>query len=139
MARPERILHDLAKKSKLFKEGIPLELIQKFLQLICINGLDDCRWFSKHAFTPHVCEQVDELLVELEPYYYNHKQFLVHREMTPVRYIQVYKHIVRSVGYKFEKREAKGVEVNKVKTLLYRLASEQPGPINENIFSVSFE
>jgi hypothetical protein len=138
MARPERILHDTPKKSRLFRAAIPLELVLKFLEVIGILGLNDCRWFSKHVFTPAVCEKVDDLIIQLEPYYWNHKQFLVHRDLTPLRYIQVYKHILKSVGYRFDKRDAKGVEVSKKKTLLYRLASESPQPQKEANFTVEF-
>lgn len=111
---------------RLFRSQVPEELVLQFFEAIGVKGKDDCKWFSKDVFTEDVKDTVQELLYLLEPYYYPHKAYLVKREMSELRYIQIYRQMAMCMKYKLEKREAKGREVYKRKTTLYRLISDKP-------------
>jgi hypothetical protein len=122
---------------RLFREDIPEELVFEFFKAIGIKEKSDCKWWSRDVFTDDVKERLSDLLPLIEPYYYPHKQFIVRREMSDLRYIQIYRQLAMCMGYKIEKREAKGREVYKRKTTLYRLAREQP-LIQTTSFCVEF-
>jgi hypothetical protein len=126
----------MKKIERVFREAVPDELVLKFFEAIGVKGKDDCKWFSKHVFTEPVCEKIQELLPLLEPYYYPHKQFIITRGMTELRYLQIYKQLAACMSYKLEKREAKGREVYKRKTILYRLASDK---VKEELISFTVE
>ena len=121
----------------MFRSPVPEELVLQFFEAIGVKGKDDCKWFSKEVFTEDVKDKVQLLLIHLEPYYYPYKTFLIKREMSELRYIQIYRQLAMCINHKLEKREAKGREVYKRKTTLYRLISTEPIPKITN-FVVEF-
>jgi hypothetical protein len=126
------------KLCRLFRAEVPKEVVEEFYKCLDISLYQTCRWFSKYDFTEERCEKLEGLLPVLEEYYYPHKHFLLHREMTPVRYIQILKQLAEAVDYKLVKREAKGIEVNRIKTTLYRLESHLPKQVTAS-FTVTFD
>jgi hypothetical protein len=109
---------------RLFREDVPEDLIIEFFAIIGVKEKSDCKWWSKEVFTPDVKATLCEMLPILEPYYYPHKSFIVRREMSELRFIQIYRQLAMCMGYRLDKREAKGREVYKRKTTLYRLARD---------------
>jgi hypothetical protein len=110
--------------NRLFREDVPDELVMKFFSCIGLQSLDDFRWFYKTSLTPAVCEKFDEMLVELEPFYYPHKKFLVQRKMNENRYMQVLRQLARAKGYVLESKETRSKLCGKYnKTIMYRLKS----------------
>lgn len=131
------------KTSRLFREDVPDELVMKFFSCLGLTSLTDCRWFYKTSITPFICEKFDEMLVLLEPYYYPHKKFLVQREMTDNRYMQVLRQLARAKGYVLESKEVRTKLCGKYnKTVMYRLHSTKvsiPIQTSEDPFTVEFD
>ena len=113
---------------RLFREKVPEDLVLAFFNTIGVKGSGDCNWWSKDVLTEEVKEKLLDLLPQLEPYYYPHKAFLIKREMSDIRFIQLFRQLALCINHRLEKRESKGREVYKRKTTLYRLVSENPQP-----------
>lgn len=77
----------------LFRETPPIELVNRCVQTLGLNGITDATWFSKQHIR---LDALSELLPELEPYYVPCKagEFL-HPPLTPSRAITVIRHILR--------------------------------------------
>jgi hypothetical protein len=121
-----------------FKKEVPLELLEEMCQIIGLKNIDDGCWFSRQSFTDLVIEQLQDFLLKLEPYYYPHKIFLIKREMTIVRYIQVLRHLAKSHGMILESKEHKDKYMNRKKRTYYRLNTRRL-PTKTGIFVVSFD
>lgn len=127
-------------KSRLFRNDVPNELVLQFYQTIGVKSFEDFTWWSKERLTDSVCAKLDSLLPLLEPYYYPHKRFLITREMTPVRYIQVLRQLAKAKGLVLESKEYKDRNHNRKKITLYRLRSELSSfPVNTNANSFVLE
>jgi len=134
----------MSKLSRLFRSDIPNDLVLKFFQTIGVKTFQDFTWWSKDKLTQSVCQKLDSLLPELEPFYYPHKRFLIKREMNPVRYIQVLRQLARAKGMVLESKEHKDKNQNRKKITLYRLRTETSSilqilPEDKSKFTVVFE
>lgn len=132
----------MSKSSRLFRNDVPNELVLQFFQTIGVKSFEDFTWWSKDRLTESVCLKLDSLLPLLEPYYFPHKRFLITRDMTPVRYIQVLRQLAKAKGMVLESKEYKDRNHNRKKITLYRLRSEMnayPIKSTENTFVVKFE
>lgn len=134
----------MSKSSRLFRNDIPNELVLKFFQTIGVKTFQDFTWWSKERLTQSVCQKLDALLPELEPYYYPHKRFLIQRQMNAVRYIQVLRQLAKAKGMILESKEHKDKNQNRKKITLYRLRSETSSiltvlPEDKSRFTVVFE
>ena len=128
-------------KQRLFKAEVPIDLVEKFFRLVGVTSLDDFHWWPKTFLTKQVCEEMDKLLVELEPYYQPHKKFLVIREMTPNRYVQVMRQLAKEKGYILESIECRAKNCDQIKkTTNYRLKRTvfAEMEVNPDLFTVHF-
>ncbi len=127
--------------NRIFKTDIPSELVERFFKLVGIASLNDFHWWPKTFLTPEICREFDLMLPELEPYYYDHKKFIITREMNPNRYVQILRQLAKAKGYVLQSQECRVKYLTKYKkTIHYRLNSsvihipEKEG----NIFLVEF-
>jgi len=123
---------------RLFVDEIPDELVLKFFNTIGIKSFSDCHYWSKTVLTEEICQTLDSLLPELEPYYYPHKSFIINRNMNPLRYIQIIRQLARSKGLKLESKDYKDKNQNRKKIILYRLVGDKIQPQERSNFLVSF-
>lgn len=124
--------------TRIFRKEVPEELVLRFFNSIGLKSLGDCSWFSKYTFVPSVCDKLDRLMNELEPYYYPHKAFLCKREMTVPRYVQVLRQLAKTKGLKLESKEQKDKNNLGKKITLYRLKSNEGFQSQEVNFTLTF-
>jgi hypothetical protein len=123
---------------RLFVDEIPDDLVLKFFNTIGIKNFSDCHYWSKSVLTPEICQILNSLIPELEPYYYPHKSFIVQRNMTAQRYIQIIRQLARAKGLKLESKDYKDKNQNRKKIILYRLVGDKINPEPRSEFLVSF-
>ena len=78
----------------IFKKLPPHELLLQFIAAFGLKGLDDASWFSKN----HVrLDQLEEVLVDLEPYYIPCKaKVYLHGEITQLRAITILRQVLKA-------------------------------------------
>lgn len=101
---------------RIFKKIPPDDLILKFFSIVGVKSFDNSMWFSKGIFNTVKKKEFDDLLAELEPYYMDHKAFVIQREMNANRYIQILRHLAKAKGIYLE-----GKAYGKQKGTYYRL------------------
>jgi hypothetical protein len=89
---------------RIFKEIPPDEISLKFFSLVGIDTFDNCSWFPKTSINDEITKQFLELLPTLEPYYQDHKLFLIHRELNQNRFIQILRHLAKAKGIYLESK-----------------------------------
>jgi hypothetical protein len=89
---------------RIFKELPPDDLILKFFSIVGIDSFTNASWFPKSIFNDTTSKQFNDLMNDLEPYYQDHKLFIVHRDMNANRYIQILRHLAKSKGIYLESK-----------------------------------
>ena len=125
-------------KINVFKQEVPEEIVEKFYRAIGLVDLYDQHWFSKHNFTEDIFKKLDELLIELLPYYMDCKKFYIEREMSFNRYIQVLRQLARNCNMYLESKEYTD-KIDKKKRTMYRLRSNELRVIPKKIFEIRFD
>jgi hypothetical protein len=105
---------------------------------IGVKYYSDDHWWSKYNFTQQNCSGLEEIVKKLEEYYYPHKHFLIRREMTIPRYIQMIRQVCKAKQFKLESKEYKDKNQNRKKIILYRIITGKKKEAPPN-FSVSFD
>ena len=103
---------------RLFKAPLPDELVLEFFRPLGLTTLADTVWIQKSIFTPHLMQQLEELLPLIEPYYQGYQKHYITRTLTPTRYIQILRHICKSRGMKLNSKE-----MGRKKEMAYQLQS----------------
>jgi hypothetical protein len=126
--------------NRIFRKQVPDELIFRFLKKVGVLGLADYHWFPKTLLTSTVCQELDELILELAPYYYKHKSFVLEREMNQNRYIQIIRQLLKTKDENLESKEYSTRDYYKTKQMLYRIKPKANAKVdNPDIFIVSFD
>jgi hypothetical protein len=89
---------------RIFKEIPTDELILKFFSLVGIDSFENCSWFPKTMINESIIKNFLDILPLLEPYYQEHKLFLIHRELNQNRFIQVLRHLAKAKGIYLESK-----------------------------------
>ena len=124
--------------SRVFRSEIPDEIVLELFRAIGVKDYSDDHWWSKYNFTPQICTAVESLIPQLEEYYYPHKHFLIKREMTIPRFIQMIRQVCKAKQFKLESKEYKDKNQNRKKVILYRIITGKKKESPPN-FSISFE
>jgi len=120
----------MSKIERIFKKEIPDDLMNKFLNVIGLSDIYDNKWIPTCVFTKDVCSKLDEIIIEIAPYYQDHKSYLVTREMNTRRYIQVLRHLAKSKEIVLESKS-----YGASKGTYYRLLTNK---ISEAEYTISF-
>jgi hypothetical protein len=89
---------------RIFKKEIPDEIINKFVNILGLCNIYDNKWIPTSSFTPEICKKLDDLIVDIVPYYQEHKTYIVTRDMNTRRYIQILRHLVKSKKLQLESK-----------------------------------
>ena len=126
--------------NRIFRREVPDELILRFLKNLGVLGYSDYHWFPKSLLTATTCQELDSLILELAPYYYKHKLFVLEREMTQNRYIQVIRQLLKTKNQVLESKEYATRDFYKSKQMMYRIKPKPDTKIdNPDIFLVRFD
>jgi hypothetical protein len=129
------------KVERVFKTVPSDDLILRFLQILGIVSFQDTHWWPYSLFsTPSICQSLEVLLPELEPFYMNHKKEIIQREMTPRRYLTILRHLLRARGLDIEGHEVHSSKMSYMNRMNYRLINPNPVVVeNDAIFTVTFQ
>jgi hypothetical protein len=127
--------------SRTFRKELPDELVIKFFRLVGVKDINDTKFWQKSVLSPATCELFNKMLVELEPFYYPHKLFLIRREMNQNRYVQILRQLAKVKGKVLESKEyVVSLNQKKKKCLMFRFRPEtKPDIVSEETFIVRFE
>ena len=124
--------------SRVFRSDIPDVIVQELFLAIGVKDYTDEHWWSKYNLTRSVCEKINEIIPKLVPYYFPHKHFLINRDMTVIRYIQMIRQVCKAKQFKLESKEYKDKHQNRKKVILYRIITGKK-VIDPPTFTVTFE
>jgi hypothetical protein len=124
--------------TRVFRTEIPDDLVLSIFKAIGVKDYCDDHYWSKYNFNQAVCNQLDLLLIKLEPYYFPHKKFLIKREMNENRYIQMIRQVCKAKGFVLESKEYKDKNQNRKKVILYRIITGKK-EFSQPTFVVTFE
>ena len=123
------------KLERIFRREPPDELVLRYLAVLGIKGYDDAHWWPR-SLVQSKADELDELLLELEPYYMKHKRFHVTRRMTISSYLTVLRHLVHSKHLELEIKYTSSVKFQS--DTFHRLVNPNPRFLTEEDFTVSF-
>jgi hypothetical protein len=90
--------------NRIFKKIPSDDLILKFFSIVGIRSFTNSAWFAKGIFTSQITTLFDNMLPELEPFYMDHKSFIIKREMNANRYVQILRHLAKVKGIYLESK-----------------------------------
>lgn len=123
----------------LFKEPIPDELIARFFLAIEVEHKNDFHWWPETMIdVPSIKEKLNELIRELEPYYWECHSYFATRVSTKKHYVQILRHMAVQWGRELNHYESTKTKMYRRGVRCYRIFTKKTEIISED-YRVRFE
>ena len=104
----------------IFLDLPPIEILESCLSVLGYNTPYELREFSKKNFTNLILEKLNDILIELAPFYPENNQYIL-PDMAAERIITVLKHLCSAHGF-----DMKSSERGKKNIIHYRILGPVP-------------